>query len=352
VQLVREEVAFGEPRRIEAKGFGTVTAWPVEGLRRRVDRRRITFVNRRRELSLLSDLFDRAAARERAHLVTLLGEPGIGKSRVAAEFLAQLPAGTKVLSGRSSPFEEDVEFWPVAEMVRRELGDDPEQPGDVEERLRAAVAGWVEDDAVDAAVRRLSLALGVRHDYGDELGDDTRYQLAEVRQGVLAMLEGLAREGPVVIVFEDLHEADPLLLDLIEQLVKEARRVPLLVVCVARWEFLEDRPNWAGGLPDAVTLWVEQLGPDQAARLAMEAGGLERAEAERIAAHAGGNPLFIIEITGMLIHEERTVPPVGLAPTPALLPPTVQAVVAARIDQLSPPARELVRRASVFPRGR
>ena len=304
-------------------------------------------MNRRRELSLLSDLFERAAARERAHLVTLLGEPGIGKSRVAAEFLAQLPAGTKVLSGRSSPFEEDVEFWPVAEMVRRELGDDPEEPGDVEERLRAAVAGWVQDEDVDAAVRRLGLALGLRDDHGD----DTRYQLAEVRQGVLAMLEGLAREGPVVVVFEDLHEADPLLLDLIEQLVKEARRVPLLVVCVARWEFLEDRPNWAGGLPDAVTLWVEQLAPDQAARLAMEAGGLERAEAERVAAHAGGNPLFIIEITGMLIHEERTVPPAGLAPTPALLPPTVQAVVAARIDQLSPSARELVRRASVFPRG-
>jgi tetratricopeptide (TPR) repeat protein len=166
------------------------------------------------------------------------------------------------------------------------------------------------------------------------------------------MLTGLARSGPVVVVFEDLHQADPLLLDLIEQLVKEARRVPLLVVCVARWEFLEDRPNWAGGIADAVTLWVEQLPPEHAARLAMEAGGLARTEAERVAAHAGGNPLFIIEITGMLAHEERQVPPVGPAATPALLPPTVQAVVAARIDQLSAPARELVRRASVFPRGR
>jgi class 3 adenylate cyclase/tetratricopeptide (TPR) repeat protein len=349
-ELARASVAFGDPRQIDARGFDdTVTVWPVEALRGNVDRRRITFVNRRREVSLLSDLFDRAASRDRAHLVTLLGEPGIGKSRVVTEFLAQLPAGTKVLVGRSSPFEEDVEYWPLAQMVHRELGEDPEAPSsDVEERLRKAVAEWVEADEVEAAVRRLRLALGV----GDPGGDDARYQQAEVRQGFLSMLGGLTRAGPVVVVFEDLHEADPLLLDLIEQLVKEARQVPLLVVCVARWEFLEERPNWAGGLPDAVTLWVEQLSPEHAARLAMEAGGLNRAEADRVAAHAGGNPLFIVEITGMLGHEERRVPPVGPAPTPALLPATVQAVVAARIDQLSPAARELVRRASVFPRGR
>ena len=351
VQLTRDAVGFGEPRTIEAKGFeGAVRAWPVDGLvARPVDRRHITFVDRRREVGLLVDLFDRAAARERAHLVTLLGEPGIGKSRVVDEFLSGLPEGTKVLTGRSSPFEEEMEFWPVAQMVHRELGEDPDAPSaDLEERLRQAVSNWVDDGDIEGAARRLGLAIGLRAD-GD---DDTRYQLAEVRQGVLAMLVGLARSSPVVLVFEDLHQADPLLLDLIEQLVKEARMVPLLVVCVARWDFLEDRPSWAGGLPDAVTLWVEELSQEHAARLAMEAGGLERADAERIAAHAGGNPLFIIEITGMLHRDEQSVPPAGPAPTDRLLPTTVQAVVAARIDQISQPARALVRRASVFPRGR
>jgi class 3 adenylate cyclase/tetratricopeptide (TPR) repeat protein len=354
-QLTRDAVVYGERRTIEAKGFeGAITAWPVEGLvARPVDRRHIGFVDRRREVGLLTDLFDRAASRERAHLVTLLGEPGIGKSRVVDEFVASLPEGTKVLAGRSSPFEEEMELWPVAEMVHRQIGDDPDAPGNghadaLEDRLRLAVADWVDPEEVDTAVRRLGLALGIRGD-GD---DETRYQLAEVRQGVLAMLVGLARSGPVVLVFEDLHQADPLLLDLIEQLVKEARMVPLLVICVARWDFLEERPSWAGGLPDAVTLWVEELAPDHATRLAMEAGGLERPDAERVAAHAGGNPLFIIEITGMLHREEQTVPPAGPAATGLLLPTTVQAVVAARIDQISPPARELVRRASVFPRGR
>ena len=244
-------------------------AWPVEGVRGRiVDRRRIAFVNRRREVALLTDVFERAASRERAHLVTLLGEPGIGKSRVVQEFLAALPEGTQILTGRSSPFEEDVEFWPLAQMVHRQLGEDPDAPSaEVASRLRDAVTEWVDADEVEGAVRRLGLAMGLHEDDGA----DTRYQVAEVRQGVLAMLAGLARGGPVVLVFEDLHQADPLLLDLIEQLVKEARRVPLLVVCVARWDFLEDRPNWAGGLPDAVTLWVEQLSPEH--RVAPGDGG-------------------------------------------------------------------------------
>ncbi len=353
VQLTASSVDYGEPRAIDAKGFGgPITGRAVQALRSRmVDRRQIAFVDRRREVALLRDVFERAASRRRAHLVTLLGEPGVGKSRVVTQFLAGLPSETRVLIGTSSPFEEDVELWPLAQMVHRELGGDGEAgPDDVQERLRIAVADWVPPEEVESNVRRLGLALGIREDEDDD--DDGPFQLAEVRQGVLAMLTGLARSGPVVLVFEDFHQSDPLLLDLVEQLVKEARRVPLLIVCVARWEFLEIRPNWAGGLPDAVTLWVEQLAQDHAVRLAMEAGGLDRLEAERVATHAGGNPLFIIEITGMLQREERSVPPRGPAPTDLRLPTTVQAVIAARIDQLSPAARELVRRASVFPRGR
>ena len=225
MHLARDAVEFGESRTIEAKGFErAITAWPVAGLRQRiVDRRRISFVDRRRELSLLNDMFDRAAARERAHLVTLLGEPGIGKSRVVTEFLAGLPEGTKVLTGRSSPFEEDVAFWPLAQMLHRQLGEDTAAPSaDLEDRLRAAVAEWVDPDEVEPAARRLGLALGL-HDDG---GDDNRYQPPRCASGVLAMLAGLARSGPVVLVFEDLHQADPLLLDLIEQLVKEARKRP------------------------------------------------------------------------------------------------------------------------------
>ena len=349
-QLTAEAVEFGELRMVPAKGFdGDIEAWPVVRVTGGTSRASIPMVNRRRELDLLYDAFERAQERERAHLVTLLGEPGIGKSRVVEAFLADLPEHVQVLSGRSSAFEEEVTFWPLAQMVYREIGEERGAPEDeVLGRLRERVGEWVDADEVERAARRLGFALGLG---GDGDGDDV-YHAAEVRSGVLSMLSGLATRGPVVLVFEDLQEADPLLLDLIEQLVREARPVPLMVVCVARWEFLEERPSWAGGIPDAVTLWVEPLAMPHAIELAMSSGDLSRDDAERVANHAGGNPFFIVEITGMIRREERNLPPMGPAPSGRLLPPTVQAVIAARIDQLDPDARDLVRRASVFPRGR
>ncbi|HSH33809.1 MAG TPA: AAA family ATPase, partial [Actinomycetota bacterium] len=349
-QLVGNGVVFGQVRSVQAKGIdGAMATWPALSLAGAPTRRSLHLVNRRRELALLNDTFERAKVRERAHLVTLLGEPGIGKTRVVEAFLGSLEDDVKVLAGRSTPFEEEVTFWPLAQMVYREIDRDRGTPEDeVADLLRAFVAQWVDDDDVAEAARRLALALGVND--GD--GEEGRYHAAEVRRGLLSLLSGVASRGPVVLVFEDLHEADPLLLDLIEQLVKEARRVPLMVLCVARWEFLEDRPNWAGGIADAVTLWVEPLTMGHATELAMEAGDLANDDAERVARHAGGNPYFVVEIAGMLRREERDLPPSGPVATQRLLPSTVQAVIAARIDQLSPGARELVRRASVFPRGR
>ncbi len=348
-QLAADAVVFGPERAIAATGFDDVLrAWPVEKLEARSSRRSIPLVNRRRELALLSDTFERVVETSRAHLVTLLGEPGIGKTRVVEEFLAQIPESTKVLTGESSPFEEEAALGSIGQMIRRELGEGAHGPPDeVRRRLDAVVREWVDDQDVDVAVARLGLALGL-----EESEDENRYRAAEVRQGFLALLSGLAAERPVVLIFEDLHEANPALLDLLEELVKDARKVALMVVCVARWEFLEERPGWAGGIADAVTLWVEPLTLAYATQLALEAGDFEHEEqAERIAVHAGGNPFFIVETTGMLMHEERELPPRGAAPAPRLLPASVQAVIAERLDHLSVPARELARRASVFPRG-
>lgn len=348
-QLAHSAIGFAEPRTIGAKGFDrALEAWPVRGLTQHLHGRNVPFVDRRRELRLLADTFERVREHERAHLVTLLGEPGIGKSRVVEEFVARLPEGVTVLAGRSSAFEEDVTFWPLAQMVYGQIG---EQRGADRERvlgrLREAASGWVDTGEIDRAALRLSLALGL----GDEGTEENRYHATEVRRGVLTMLSGLGADGPVVLVFEDMRDADPLLLDLIEQLVKEARRLPLMVVCVARWEFLEVRPGWAGGVADAVTLWVEPLPFEESSELAMASGEIERAEAERVARHSGGNPFFIVEIAAMLLRE-RVDPASGATADLVPLPPTVQAVIAARLDTLSAPARQLVRRASVFPRGR
>jgi class 3 adenylate cyclase/tetratricopeptide (TPR) repeat protein len=355
-ELTLDDVEFGPMRLIPAKGFeAEIPAWPVVRLlpsASRPDRSQIPYVDRRHENTLLTEAFERSRERGRAHLVTLLGEPGIGKSRVVDEFVATLPEDVKVLAGRSSAFEEEVTFWPIAQMLYREIGEERGAPEEqILGRLRDVVKLWVDADADDDEIERAARSLGFAMGLGQDEGEDDRYHAAEVRHGVLAMLTGLAQRGPVVLVFEDLQEADPQLLDLIEQLVREARRVPLIVLCVARWDFLEERPNWAGGVADAVTLWVEPLSMQDATQLAMEAGGLDRDDAERVATHSGGNPLFIVEITAMLLREERDLPPTTPAPSGRLLPPTVQAVIAARVDHLSPGARELVRRASVFPQG-
>jgi class 3 adenylate cyclase/tetratricopeptide (TPR) repeat protein len=348
-QLVKDAVEFGEMRMVSVRDSdGEIAAWPVVRLALRSTRSTIPFVDRRRELALLADTSERVRERSRAHLVTLLGEPGIGKTRVVEEFLDGVDGDATVLSGRPSQFEEQVTFWPLGQIILSAIGGTEDMPPDeLLERLRRAAAGWVGPQDGDKVAQRLSFALGL----GEDANHENRYHSAEIRRGVLAMIEGLAAEGPVVMVFEDLHAAEPLLLDLIEDLLRDGRRLPLLVICIARWGFLDDRPGWAGGLADAVTLWVEPLAAEDAAQLAMEAGNLRRDDALRVAEHAGGNPLFIVEITGMLLRGEDVLPPIGAARAAGPLPATVQAVIASRMDSLSPAARDLIRKASVFARG-
>jgi len=348
--LSQNQVEYGPMRRVEAKGFEEeAKAWPVVALAPGSTRRTIPFVDRRRQLRLLNDAFEAARETRRGHLVSLLGEPGIGKSRVAEEFLAGLPDDAKVLVGRASPFEEDVTFAPVAQVLLHEMGEQSDAPPD---RLLASLQRMVlrccPQEESDAVVARLGIALGI----GEERRDlERRYRIAEIRSGLLTLLEGLGRDGPVVLVFEDLHAAQPSMLDLVEQLVREAGAIPLLVLCVARYSLLDERPDWGGGRGDSLTVYLEAMSLDDATELALEAGeGLDAEAAERIARHAGGNPFFIVETTGMLRHTGESISH-DTGPLPeGLLPPTVQAVIASRIDHLPQHARDVVRKASVFSR--
>lgn len=347
--LTEDSVEYGERREVEAKGFEqALPAWPVVALAPRSSRRTIPFVDRRRELRLLGDTFERAQETRRGHMATLFGEPGIGKSRVAEEFLAGLPDETRVLTGRASPFEEDVTFAPLAQVLLQAMDERSDAPaaqllGSLEDLVRSCCP----EDEVRQVVARLGLALGLV----EEARDARRYRVAEIRAGLASLLDGLAASGPVVLVFEDLHLAQPPLLDLIEQVVREAKHTPLLVLCVSRYDLLDDRPDWGGGLGDSLNLYLEAMSLPDATELALEAGeGLNEETAERIARHAGGNPFFIVETTGMLLHEEVELPS-DTEPLPQrLLPPTVQAVIAARIDRLGEQARGLLRKASVFAR--
>lgn len=349
--LTQAHVEYDEMREVQAKGFDAASrAWPVRELAPGAGRRMIPLVDRKRELRLLNDTFEGVGETRRGHLVTLLGEPGIGKSRVLEEFLAGLPDGVKVMLGRASAFEEDVTFAPLVQMLLQELGESPGAPQDrLHERLQHLVATCCPRDQSEQVAARLGLALGLgREDGGDDKG---RYRLAEIRAGLVSLIEGMSRQGPVVLVFEDLHLAQPSMLELIEHTVREARRFPLLALCVARYDLLDDRPDWGGGLGDSLNLYLEPMGLEDAIQLAREAGeGLDDVTAERVARHAGGNPFFIVETTGMLRHVEGHLP-LDTGPLPEqLLPPTVQAVIAARIDHLPVAAKDVVRKASVFAR--
>lgn len=349
--LTRAQVEYAEPRDVEAKGFDDVArAYPVVALAPGMTRRTIPFVNRKRELRLLNDSFEGVVETRRAHLVSLLGEPGIGKSRVAEEFVAGLPEGTKVLIGRASRFEEDATFGPLAQMLLGELeepGDAP--PGRLLARLEELAATCCPPDEIQPVAARLGLTLGIGKE--DKHAEKRRSRAAEVRAGLMALLDGLTRVSPVVMVFEDLHNAQPSLLDLIEQVVREAKRMPLLALCVARNTLLDDRPEWGGGLGDSMNLYLESMTIEDATLLARKAGeGIDDATAERVARHAGGNPFFIVETTGMLRHVEGHLPSDTDSLPEQLLPPTVQAVIASRLDHLVQPARDLVRKASVLAR--
>jgi class 3 adenylate cyclase/tetratricopeptide (TPR) repeat protein len=372
-QLARNSVEFGPARTIDAKGFeDEVSAWPVVELSTRSTRRTIPLVDRRRELAMLQETFGRVKESGRAHMMTMLGEAGIGKSRLVDEFVDGLGDDVKVLFGRASEFHEDVTFAPVAEMIRRELGVERDTPSPVvRQRLHDVVEGCCDPTEVQRVAGRLGLVLGLGGDireaepeqfWSENLSrfeayvegdgrEGPRFRAAELRAGLLELLAGMTGQGPVVMVFEDLDMAKPELLDLVEQVLGGARRLPLFVVCVARDHLLEDRPGWGGGIPDAVALRLDPLSLEDATELAEVAGeDLDEKTAERIALHAGGNPFFIIETTGMLT-EEHPEHLIGAAHS-HLLPPTVQAVVASRIDHLSEEARDLARKASVFPGGR
>lgn len=350
--LTKDQVEYLEPRDVAAKGFDDAArAWTVTALGPASTRRTIPFVDRKRELRLLHDAFDGAAETRRGHLVSLFGEPGIGKTRVAEEFLANLPDGVRVLSGRASWHEEDATFAPLAQMLAHQLGERPNaDPARLLGRLEELAAECCPADEIGRVAARLGLALGIGD---DSPGDDGRYRAAEIRAGLVTLLDGLSRSGPVVLVFEDLNQAQPPMLDLIEQVVRDAHHLPLLVLCMTRYDLLDDRPDWGGGLGDSLNLYLEAMALEDGTELAQEAGDhLDRITAERVARHAGGNPFFIVETIGMLRHAESHLPADTDSLPEQLLPPTVQAVIAARIDHLPPAARDLVRTASVFGRSR
>jgi class 3 adenylate cyclase/tetratricopeptide (TPR) repeat protein len=313
-------------------------------------------VGRLAELQLFDWVFQRTVRTSTCHLLTVLGPAGVGKSRLVAAALDALDDAATVLSGQCSPDAEGSSFWPVAEIVRRaaeiKAADSPEQAEAKLEELLDHAEGSGEPQG-GAPVNRDGEKVA------DRLGRLIGLRPAPVTSedavwAVRRFLEVLAGRHPLVVVIDDLHWAQPALLDLVEQVVALAREARLLVVAVARPELLEQRPGWSGGRLNASTMLLEPLGAEESATLLEHLAGevaLPADATDRITRTAEGNPLFLEELLAMLVEEGRLRRDGGrwvandLAA--ASTPPTIQALLAARLDRLAGEERALLDRASV-----
>jgi class 3 adenylate cyclase/tetratricopeptide (TPR) repeat protein len=288
-------------------------------------------VGREAELELLDNMLRRAIRDRRAALFTIYGEPGVGKSRLAREFVAQVEGAT-VLGGRCLPYGEGVTYWPLAEMVKTAAGiSDFDAFGEAREKLLASC----EDEVV---ADLLGLATGVLEAVERERSRQ------EIAWAAREWAETLALAQPLVLVFEDIHWAEEPLLELVEHLATWVREAPLLIICLARPELLDVRPGWGGGRLRATAIELEPLSRIDAEQL-VEALDSELGPELRDAllAKTEGNPLYVEE-TIRMIREE------GSDTAGTRIPDTLQALIAARIDRLPPGEKTALQRAAVLGR--
>jgi len=348
-RLVRDAVEVEPVEALELKG----KAEPVpahrllrvleapEGHARHLDS---PMVGRGKELEMLERALERAVTERTSHLFTLLGPAGVGKSRLVQEFLRGPAATATMLRGRCLSYGDGITFFPLAEIV--ELAAGISRDDDLvtaRSKMEALLTG------ADDADRILSL-VGSLLAWGGESGASE-----EAFWGVRKLLEHLATERPVVVVFDDIHWAEPTFLDLIEHLADWTREASLLLLCVARPELLEVRPEWGGGKLNATTILLEPLPADEASDLVDNLLGradIPVAARERILEAAEGNPLFVEEMLAMLIDDGLLRFEAGswraaedLADV--TVPPTIQLLLAARLDRLDAEERSVIERGSV-----
>jgi class 3 adenylate cyclase/predicted ATPase len=348
-RLVRDSVSAEPVEPLSVKGKSDLLqAFSLTSVRATMDqpvpRMGSPMVGRESERMLLRWAFDRAVQDRSCQLTTVLGAAGVGKSRLVFEFLQDVGAGCTTLRGRCLPYGEGITFRPVAEIVRQAVGAvDSSTSEETRDRVKAALGS---DPNADIVADRLGQVFGSA---GVVASPD------ETFWAVRKLLEAIARHEPVVVVFDDIHWAEPTLLDLIEHVADWSRDAPILLLCMARPELLDRRTGWAGGKLNASTTLLEPLsGPE--CQVLME-NLLGRTELtgdvrSRIADAAEGNPLFVEEMIAMLIDEGRLRQEGGgWTPTGELddvaVPPTIQALLAARLDLLLPDERAVVERSSI-----
>jgi predicted ATPase/class 3 adenylate cyclase len=345
-RATRDRIAYAEAEPVAAKGkTEPVAVWEAGEARSRfgidVIQTGASLVGRQREIELLTGALVRARDERAPQLVTLVGVPGIGKSRLVYE-LSQVveaePELTYWRQGRSLPYGEGVTYWALAEMVKAHAGIlETDSPVEAERKLGETVSDLVVNDAerVLGGLRPL-VGLGAE---GEPRGEERAERFAAWRR----FFEALAERRPTVLVFEDLHWADDDLLDFVDHLVDWATGVPLLVVCTARRELHERRPGWGGGKSNSLTLSISPLSDEETARLLatlLERPVLPAELQSSLLARAGGNPLYAEQFARLLAESDRD--------DELRVPENVQGIIAARLDGLPPEEKQLLQDAAVL----
>ena len=263
-------------------------------------------VGRETELRRLRDAYDQAVRDGSCQLFTILGPAGVGKSRLAAEFLASLE-DSLIVRGRCLSYGEGISYWPVVEVVKQLPVVDPDADG-------------------ANAIRAL---LGDQH-----LATSSE----EIAWAFRKLLEAVASERPLVCVFDDVHWGEETFLDLVEHVADLSRDAPILLLCMARPELLDRRPGWAGGKVNATSVLLEPLGPAEAQLMIASLANLDDGMRDRIREAAEGNPLFVEQMVALVEKSGNG---------NVTIPPTIQALLAARLDQLDASERGVLERGAV-----
>jgi class 3 adenylate cyclase/tetratricopeptide (TPR) repeat protein len=343
---------------VQVKGKADpVPVWRLLGARSRtgieaVRRSAAPFVGRQAELGLLKGLFERTVAERAVRLVTVVGEPGVGKSRFVGELAAFVDARPQLVTwrqGRCLPYGDGITFWALGEIVKAHVGileSDP--PAQAAAKLQTAVANLVPDQSEGEWLRaRLAPLLGIADP------DAVKAERAELFAAWRRFVEALAASDPLVLVVEDLHWADQAMLEFLQHLAERASDLPLLIVATARPELLERHPAWGDGSPSATRIPLGALTDLETALLvaalvgrAVLPVGVQALLLER----AGGNPLYAEEFARLLADQGLVVEGQVAAVPDIPVPETVHGLIAARLDALAPEVRALVQDAAVVGR--
>ena len=339
-RATRGGIEYEPVEAIAAKGKPTpVEAWRAVAPSSAMGERNMSstpFVGRKREVDLLEATWERVERERRPHLITVLGAPGVGKSRLAAEFTERISArGGRVVRGRCLPYRERSAYGAFAMQVKDLAGIYDSDGVDVGvEKLRTSVGRLVGPEQAESVAGHLAILLG----YETKATAPDRDSLF---QSVRVFIESGARDEATAFVFEDIHWADSALLDLIELLAARLQDLPVLLLTLTRPELLDVRPAWGGGLLAYNALPLEPLDGTDAAELALHLLGADT-KAAHVAKAAEGNPLFIEQLAAVLSERGP-----GEADS---LPTTIRGLVAARIDALPGAQRDVILDASIVGR--